>query len=301
MKRLLVLIMGFLITMCIFPLTACNNQAEDMLTTASIYFPDGTVKEYKTPSDINPFYELQVSFYGEPNKGFVEINTENCPEIVKDNFTFICENNGNLKNGGKAKIKVEYDEPLFTRAGYNITCTDREYTVTGVEFYPSTIEEYNKDKLNKSIRRAADTYINDNIENIDMEFESKNDRNGWSKSGSCDYSYNYCDITMIYNVNKNDSSQNMYFIIYELSNYIECKQSMDYTAKDPMLAGEDDTGWAYVVVGASGVTAKSDKEFSNNVEYETIKSNIKTFTTLEQAEQYCTYGGEYKTFVEDFV
>ena len=99
---------------------------------------------------------------------------------------------------------------------------------------------------------------------------------------------------MIYNVNKNDISQNAYYIIYELSNELTCTEDMK--------KGDEDTGWAYVVVGAQGIASQSDMTLTDaGVNFDTVKANAKTFTTLESAKSYCTYGGKYETYTEQFV
>jgi len=287
--------------MCVISLSACTQDQHGDTFALEVHSQNGTVKEYDIPSTLNPFYGLKVSFSGEPNRGHATIDAGECLDFVKDNFTFECENDGKLSNGGKAVIKAIYDADAFGDVNLRLSCTEKEYTVTGVEFYPSLLEGYGKDKINKAIRRAADRYIDDNIKDIEMEFESRQNHNDWGKSGAFNYTYNYCDIIMIYNVNNNDPSQNTYFVIYELSNEIECTESMSDSDKDLMTAGQQDTGWAYVVVGASGITATSDMEFNDDVEYEIVKGNIKTFTSLENAKEYCTYGGEYKTVSENFV
>lgn len=295
--RAIVAILG-----CCMLLGGCSYEKNQQLTTASIQYPDGTVKSYQTTENINPFYGLSVTFSGSPGQGTAVFDTSGCTEIVKDNFKFTCKNNGKLKGGSKATITAEYDKDLFEKGGYKITCSQKKYIVSGVDFYPEKLENYDKDKLNKAIRRAAKSYIDDNIKNIRLEFESKLDHNQWSKSGSFNFTYNYHDISMIYNVNKNDISQNAYYIIYELSNELTCTENMDSTTENPMKKGDEDTGWAYVVVGAQGIASQSDMTLTDaGVNFDTVKANAKTFTTLESAKSYCTYGGKYETYTEQFV
>ncbi len=284
-------------------LTSCTNAENDMTTaTTSIYFSDGSIKNYDCDSVINPFYQLDISFSGKPNRGKASINTDNCQDIVKENFIFECENNGKLSNGGMAKIKVSYDKSAFEKAGYTVTADEKDYIVTGVDFYPTTMKEFDKEAINREIMSIADEYIQENIEDMELLYDSELDRTGWSKYGSFSYTYYFSDRMMLYNVNKNDSSQNMYYIIYELKNDIKCTQDMpDYSCNNPMKAGENDTGWGYVVIGVEGVTATSNKEFISDLDKEKVIKTGVTFTNYAQAQLYCHFGGEYETEAENFV
>lgn len=281
--------------------TACDKQPTESETrTTSIYFEDGTVKEYNSSAVINPFRDIKVKFSGKANNGTATIDTSNCEDIIKDNFTFICQNNGKLTNGCTATIKVVFDSKAFENAGYTVTADEKSYVVTGVDFYSNAIQDYEKDDLNNAVRTLATKYIEDNIKTIDMEYDSGKDRNGWSESGSFEYTYNYHDRIMIYNYNRNDRSQNTYFIIYELSNEINCTEDMT-TAENPMKAGESDTGWVYIAVGATNVTATSDMIFNADFNQKEASEIIRSFTSYDEAIEYCTYGGEYITLRELFV
>lgn len=281
--------------------TACTQQFEkDVVQTASIRFENGTVKEYESSAMINPFRDIKVKFSGKANNGTAIIDTSNCEDIVKDNFTFVCENNGNLTNGSTTTIKAVYDNKAFENAGFTVTVDEKSYIVTGVDFYPSNIKNYEKDYLNKAVRELATKYIENNIQTIDMEYDSGKSRKGWSESGSFEYTYNYHDRIMIYNYNRKDYSQNTYFIIYELSNEIKCTEDMT-TAENPMKSGESDTGYAYIAVGATNVTATSNMIFNNDFNKKEASEIIRSFKTYEEAIEYCTYGGNYITLRELFV
>ncbi len=248
---------------------------------------------------INPFENLKVNFSGKLGMGSASINTDDCEAIIKDNFTFICENNGKLCNGGKATIKAVYDDVALKNAGYTITVNQKEYIVTGVDFASDTIENYDKEALNKAIRKIADNYIADNITEFDMEYDSGKDRIGWSKSGSFSYTYTYHDRMMLYNYNRKDHSNNAYFIVYELSNEINCTESMT-EGKNPMQKGEDDIGWCYIVVGAPNVTATSNMIFNDDFNKKEASEIIRSFKTYDEALKYCTYGNGYITERELF-
>lgn len=300
MKKIFKYLLLFVLIASTIFITACTQQSKEaQVHTTSIHFENGTVKEYKSSDVINPFRDIKVKFSGKANNGTATIDTNSCEAIIKDNFIFVCENNGNLANGSTATIKVVYDNKAFENAGYTVTAKEKSYVVTGVDFYPSAIKNYEKDYLNNALRELATKYIEDNIKTIDMEYDSGKSRNGWSESGSFEYTYNYCDRIMIYNYNRNDNSQNTYFIIYELSNEIKCTEDM-ITAETPMESGESDTGWAYIAVGAENVTATSNMIFNNDFNKTEAFEIIRSFKTYEDAIEYCTYGGDYITLRELF-
>lgn len=294
------LILSAVLLLSVFT-TSCANQSEQAIINkaTAITFKNGTVKEYNSSDIINPFRDIKVRFSGKADKGTATIDTSNCEAIVKDNFTFICENNGNLINGSKAKIKAIYDIKAFKNSGYTITDNEKSYIVTGVDLYPSAIKNYEKDDLNSCVRKLADEYINNNIETMDMEYDSGKNRSSWSKSGSFEYTYNYYDRIMIYNYNRDDYSKNAYFIIYELSNEINCTEDMT-TGENPMKAGESDTGWVYIVAGAPSVTATSNMIFNSDFNKKEASELVRSFTTYKEAVEYCTYGDGYITLRELF-
>lgn len=304
-KKITTLIIPITVAFFALILTSCNTTQNDNYTTVSettsIYFENGSIKNYDYQSEIDPFKDIEITFSGTPNNGTAIINTDNCPDIIKDNFTFECVNNGSLSNGKTAIIKAYFEESAFEKAGYKIKRTEKLYTVTDVDFYPTAIKNYEKDALNKAMWDIVSNYIESNIESLDMVYDSGFDRSGWSISGSFKYTYNYSDLKMIYNVNKNNPSQNTYSILYELSNDIECIEDMEEIYENSMKSGDFDTGRTYVVASVKGITATSDKIFNSNIDEEDIISDIKIFDTKAEAEEYFKFDGDYITQTENFV
>ena len=246
-----------------------------------------------TLSTTDPFENIHISFVGSPDKGYMQTDLSECRDIVKENFRFSCHNDSHLSNGQVAVVtalKIRQNDIQVLRY-------QKEYIVTGVDFYPEKLEDYEKDDINKSIWKYADDYIKTHILDFPMEYCSRLDRTGWSKSGAFDYHYNYHDIVMLYSVHKTDKAKNTYFIIFDLENNITCTQDMESSYPAPMKKGESDIGQTYVVVGVSGIRATSNKIFKAD----TPATVYKVFTTQKEAEKFCTYGGEYNTFREMFV
>lgn len=305
-KRLFFILLVAVITL--FNLSSCSklsnnssNNSEKGKKITPINFSNGDYKEYICGDIIDPFKELEVTFSGEPEKGVARIDASKCPDIIKENFTFNCIENGNLINGKKVDIVAEYDKYAFEKSGIMVSREKKEYTVTGVDFYPRVIADYDKDDLNRAIRRIVDQYIESNIKDFSMAYNSDINRDSWSKSGSFNYSYSYYDVKMVYNVNKNNMSDNTYLIMYEITNSIECVADMDSTIKGAMKKGESDTGIVYMVAGASSVTANSNKIFNDNITKKNVIENIKLFHTKEAADEYCRFGVGYETCWEHFV
>lgn len=286
-------------TLLLFTVSCTLQKKEVTADTTAIKLENNIIKEYSSSKVINPFRNLKVSFTGEANKGIAIIDTSCCEAIVKDNFTFTCDNNGNLVNGSIATIKAEYDKNAFEASGCTITTDQKSYIITGVSFAPEELRDFEKDNINSALRKLADDYIENNIQSMKMEYDSRKDRDGWSKSGSFNYTYNYHDDIMIYNYSRYDSSDNAYYIIYELSNKITCTEDMT-SGKNPMVTGETDTGWAYIVVGTPNITATSDMMFNSDFNKKEASEFTRSFTKYEDAIDYCTYGGNYITLRELF-
>lgn len=241
----------------------------------------------------DPFEHIHISFAGNPDKGYVSIDTSDCSENVRKNFRFHCDKDGRLSNGQTTVITAlpvtDKDIPVLRY--------QKEYIVTGVDFYPEELEDYEKQDLNKTLFRYAGDYIEEHIKDFPMTYNSQLDRTGWSKSGAFDYTYFYHDMEMIYRFSESDKSDNIYFILYDVETDIHCTEDMDSHHSAPMKKGESDTGQSYVVVGARGIKATSDKIFRSDisvVEYQ-------VFADKTEAENFCTHGENYHIFKEDFV
>ena len=261
----------------------------------------GRDREEKLNTDTDPFKGLEVSFHGEPKKGFADMDVSKCDSFIRDNFKFECKNDGRLSNGETVQVIVSVKSKDSENSGVNIIRYEKDYVVTGVDFYPTEIEGYDKEALNKEIRRIADKFISEGVKNFHMLYDSGFDRTGWSKSGSFEYTYTYYDVKMLYTFHKREPERNAYFILYELENDIVCVEDMDSGFEAPMKKGEEDRGVSYILVGLTSVRATSDKIFRADSNAEGMEVIKKVFDSREDAEEYCRYGGEYETVYELFV
>lgn len=258
-------------------------------------------RKEKLNTATDPFKGLEVSFHGEPKKGFADMDVSKCDCFIRDNFKFECKNDGRLSNGETVQVIVSVKSKDSENSGVNIIRYEKDYVVTGVDFYPTEIEGYDKEALNKEIRRIADKFISEGVKNFHMLYDSGFDRTGWSKSGSFEYTYTYYDVKMLYTFHKSEPERNAYFILYELENDIVCVEDMDSGFEAPMKKGEEDRGVSYILVGLTSVRATSDKIFRADSNAEGMEVIKKVFDSREDAEEYCRYGGEYETVYELFV
>ena len=263
------------------------------LTVTVMLLVSCTSSSQKVATMTDPFENLHISFAGNPDKGYVSIDATDCHEIIRKNFRFHCDKDGSLSNGQTTVVTAlqvtEKDIPILRY--------QKEYIVTGVDFYPEKPEDYEKEDLNKTLFSYAGDYIEEHIQDFPMTYNSQLDRTGWSKSGAFDYTYLYRDIEMIYCVSENEKSDNIYFILYDVETDIHCTEDMDSGHSAPMKKGESDTGQSYVVVGARGIKATSDKVFKSDISV----IEYQVFADKTDAEDFCTHAENYHIFKENFV
>ena len=263
-----------------------------MTVTALLVLASCTSVPQKTAMT-DPFENIKISFSGTPDKGYMTADLSECSDIVRQNFRFHCHHDGNLSNGQVTIVTAL----KITESDIPVKRYQKQYIVTGVEFYPEKLKDYEKDAVNKAVRKYADKYIKDHIKEFPMQYDSRLDRTGWSKSGDFNYTYTYRDIKMLYSVHRKNRADNTYFILYELENELFCTRDMEDSYPAPLKKGESDTGRTYVLVGAKSVTANSNQMFTKNIS--AVECHV--FTTQTKAEQFCIYGGEYDTLTENFV
>ena len=63
-------------------------------------------RKEKLNTATDPFKGLEVSFHGEPKKGFADMDVSKCDSFIRDNFKFECKNDGRLSNGETVQVRV---------------------------------------------------------------------------------------------------------------------------------------------------------------------------------------------------
>ena len=80
----------------------------------------GRDREEKLNTDTDPFKGLEVSFHGEPEKGFADMDVSKCDSFIRDNFKFECKNDGRLSNGETVQVIVSVKSRDAQDSGVNI-------------------------------------------------------------------------------------------------------------------------------------------------------------------------------------
>ena len=123
----------------------------------------GRDREEKLNTDTDPFKGLEVSFHGEPKKGFADMDVSKCDSFIRDNFKFECKNDGRLSNGETVQVIVSVKSKDSENSGVNIIRYEKDYVVTGVDFYPTEIEGYDKEALKTAQAGVKAVHLNIHI------------------------------------------------------------------------------------------------------------------------------------------
>ncbi|MBR1737512.1 MAG: hypothetical protein IJ736_10945 [Firmicutes bacterium] len=109
-----------------------------------------TVSDLAQAEPIDPFENLKVTFSGVSPYGKVDIDTSGCDKFSKSNIRFISDSE-KVKNGDTIKIIAEYNESAAENSMVYITQTEKEYTVSGLSEYISSLDDINMTDIENSI------------------------------------------------------------------------------------------------------------------------------------------------------
>ncbi len=98
------------------------------------------VKDLKEGTKINPFDKIKVSFSGMNGNGDISVDKSECPDFVKDYVYFEADNRYNLSNNDKVKLTASYSQYDAESKEVVITQDTKEYTVSGLTSYASTMD-----------------------------------------------------------------------------------------------------------------------------------------------------------------
>lgn len=114
----------------------------------------------------DPFENMQVNFTGTSPFGDLEINTENCPEPVKNRTDmFLTDKNSDLANGDAVTISLDsvYDDEYFASSyGMIPSRTSMEYTVEGLNELVTKLSQISGSQM-KSLRTACDKLFKERV------------------------------------------------------------------------------------------------------------------------------------------
>ena len=109
-----------------------------------------TVSDLPDATPVDPFEGLSVSFEGVSPYGTVKIDKNGCDDFTKSNVNFVYDTE-NVKNGDKIKITAQYNENAADQAMVYVTETEKEYEVTGLGEYITSLDGVDISEIEQSI------------------------------------------------------------------------------------------------------------------------------------------------------
>lgn len=251
-----------------------------------------TVKNLEDGVIVDAFKDLKVTFDGKNGKGYVDIDTEDCDDEVKDNVYFIADTdtNGKLSNGDTIKIKAE-TLSYFENDGYFLKEKEKTYTVSGLTGPRDTLEGVDASEILSDMQSELNGELKDSytIRSYDYEFESGKER-------YLSYDFTYTTDTKVekyqYVHSDSDLSDNALIAYYKLSVTFKCKNDQSYVGEDEtaMKKDEKDTGVTYVAVISDSLDVTEDnKILKDDYAYYTTKNG----KSIEEIQEDLNLDGFY--------
>lgn len=119
---------------------------------------------------INPFENLKVSYEGSSPNGRVKIDSSECPDFVKNHMSFYSSESSRLKNGQKITITASYSTSRANNEEVIITKEEQEYTVSGLNEYPTSLDGLALSDVNNKLEQHAKADISDDYKNGDSVY-----------------------------------------------------------------------------------------------------------------------------------
>lgn len=250
-----------------------------------------TVQGVHEGTKINPFDKLKVSFSGTSPQGEIHFDSGDCPDFVKSYVDFYISSdsdlrNGSLKNGDKVTVKAEYSSYRAEEKEIIITEDTKEYTVSGLDEYPDSLDGVDLSDVNKKIEDKIKETINNDYkkgsyiytDNADIKIDSsqyaiakKYFRNKVVESGS--YS----------------SPANSYIVAYEIS----ATGQVDYSSSSSKLKkGQTATVKKYIYVYTGTVTLDKDKKLIYDADE--IGTGYKAYDSIDDLYKAISESSYYK-------
>ena len=114
-----------------------------------------TVEGLEQLKELDPFEGLEVEFKGKAPNGRANL-TYNGSDGVLSSYRFKADKSSGLSNGDKITVSLTIDDKKAAEAGYKITQTSKEYTVSGLTESVTKCDEISDDSLSKLQKQASD-------------------------------------------------------------------------------------------------------------------------------------------------
>ena len=140
-----------------------NTETEDVLkeygvkisNSKFIYEVSGLVE----PQNIDLFENVSYEYEGISPKATININTDKCSDVVKNNVYFSADNSNNIKNGDIITITATYNKDSLRSEGYKVEADTAQITVSGLDEYINDISNYKLEEIDEELRGSAESVI----------------------------------------------------------------------------------------------------------------------------------------------
>ncbi|MCR5204264.1 MAG: hypothetical protein K6E47_04355 [Lachnospiraceae bacterium] len=118
-----------------------------------------STKEEETEVEIDPFDKLTITYSGISGKGTARLSDGNVYSV--SNIKKTTSNTDKLSNGDTITVKYETNSVKYNRTIYNLTQTEKTYTVYGLDEYVFDINEVGEEDLEILKKNAIQKALND--------------------------------------------------------------------------------------------------------------------------------------------
>lgn len=141
--------------MCLI-LTGCGGDKAESTAASPTADTTTTAAEAKELTPIDPFQGLSVVFNGESGSGTVNIEYTGDNEFLKNEVRYVCDtpNADKLSNGDVISISARCTPKVSSDNGYELTVTEKEYTVSELGGYITSPDGYDFSELDSKLEAA---------------------------------------------------------------------------------------------------------------------------------------------------
>lgn len=138
----------------------CNDALAELNYNVKLSYEDIeiTVEDLKPVTEVDPFEDIEIQYYGiAPYASVESIKNNSSKEYLKDLY-YYCDSTGYLDNGDEITVKVDgYSEETFLN-NYGVVFTKLESTcdVEGLGSYVSSLDDLSSDVMEVMQQQAID-------------------------------------------------------------------------------------------------------------------------------------------------
>lgn len=114
-----------------------------------------TVSDLREAKDIDLFADLKLDYDGVSPDAELIIRNESSDSFVKS-VNFSADSSSNISNGDVITIKAQYDTSKAESAGYLVSKTEKQYTVSGIDEYIQKYGDIDDETMKAMEKQAID-------------------------------------------------------------------------------------------------------------------------------------------------